>query len=437
MLGGYSQGAQVVGETYVEKLSDSLRGRIACQALFGDPKLWLPEGDGLVPPRCIGLGGTSSWRFDVPDCGVGRGSLDSRIPYLPEGFISTTGLSCATHDFVCGSSSLPWDAEGHGTYANEGSSIDKAAVEIAKRLKPLLNADGINDTVTMPGAGTAGLDVVFLIDSTGSMGWQIESAKAFAADMADSIKASRGRVALIEYKDAGDVFTARILSGLQEDTTEFNTQLATVYASGGGDTPEAALHALMTTLNGLEWRNGATKAAVLLTDAGYHDPDRVDGSTLVGVAQRALEIDPVNVYPVVPSYMTGFYEPLAQATTGQVIVNEGDTKAALTTALTRLQARPVALLAHPAYWAPVGQEITFDASTSYSPGSTIVKYDWDFNGDGTYEETGTTPVSRRAYAAAADVFMQVLMTDANGLVSNASAAVHIGSGPATDSRRHP
>lgn len=429
VMGGFSQGAQVAGEAYNLKLSDDVKKHVVYQALFGDPRLWLPEGDGLVPPACLGLPQRSEWRFDVPDCGVGRGSLGARVPYLPAGFTSSTGLSCATHDFVCGSSPYPWDTAGHGTYDDPGHSIDRAAVEIAKRLKPLFPAGTVDDTVTLPGAGTSGLDVVFLIDTTGSMYGRIEATKAFAADMADTIKANRGRVALVEYKDAGDSVTAQILSGFQEDTTEFSTKLSTLSADGGGDRPEAALHALMTAFNGLTWRDGATKAAVVLTDADYHDPDLVDGSTLASVAKRALEIDPVNVYPVVPSYFSSFYTALAQATTGQVIVDGGDTKAALTTALTRLQERPVALLEHPEYWGPTGQEFTFDASASYSPHSSIAKYDWDYNGDGTYEESTTTPVAKHTYQAKSDGVMQVRMTDAGGLVANASAAVHVGSGP--------
>ncbi len=52
------------------------------------------------------------------------------------------------------------------------------------------------------------------------------------------------------------------------------------------------MHALTTTFNGLTWRPGATKAAIVLTDADYHDPDLVDGSTSASVAKRSLEIDP-------------------------------------------------------------------------------------------------------------------------------------------------
>lgn len=437
VLGGYSQGAQTVGETYVETLPDDLRQRVIFQGLFGDPKLHLPEGEGFNPPACRGEE-YSEWRRDVPDCDTDGGSLGARDAYLPEGWTSTTGLWCADDDFVCGSAKNPLTTSGHEDYEAAGGDIDAAAREIAERLAAQFpdKADEIDKNIIEAGTGTTGLDVVFLIDSTGSMGWQIEDAKRFAANMATTIQEHRGRVALVEYKDAGDAVTARILSGFNEDTTEFNQQLATIYPYGGGDFPEAVLHALMTAFNGLEWRNGATKAAIVLTDATYHDPDRVDGSTLEAVAKRALEIDPVNVYPVVPAHYGSFYTQLAEATTGEVIVNSGDTEAALTRALTKINTRPVALIKHPHYYAQPGQSIRFDVSDSYSPASEIVSYEWDYNGDGVFEESSTTPVAVRTYSEVFDGVMQVRMTDATGTASNISAFVEVG-GAGPDAGRLP
>lgn len=427
VLGGYSQGAQTVGEAYVETLSEDLRGRVIFQGLFGDPKLHLPEGEGISPPACRGEE-TSEWRRTVPNCHTDDGSLGARNAYLPAGWTSTTGLWCANDDFVCGSSKNALNNGGHMNYEAEGGDIAAAALEIAQRLQTVFpdKATEIDTAINDSGSGTTGLDVVFLIDSTGSMGWMIQDAKRFAASMAATINGARGRVALVEYKDAGDAVTARILSGFSEDTTHFNEQLATITPYGGGDFPEAVLHALMTAFDGLEWRNGATKAAIVLTDATYHDPDRVDGSTLEAVAKRALEIDPVNVYPIVPAHYGSFYTALAESTTGEVIVNSGDTEAALTKALTKINTRPVALIKHPHYYAQPGQSIRFDVSASYSPSSEIVSYEWDYNGDGVFEESSDSPVAVRTYPEVFDGVMQVRMTDANGTASNISAFVHVG-----------
>lgn len=184
VLGGYSQGAQVVGQT-LEKLASERPGstdRIDFSALFGDPKLYLPEGEGIWPAACRGES-YSTWRRIVPDCDTDNGSLGARKPYLPTAASDKVGLWCADDDFVCGSDKRAWVTSGHGTYAAAGGSIDDAVLEIARRLKntvPASSSGGINIEIGIIGAGTAGLDVAFVIDTTGSMGPYIEQAKAFA-----------------------------------------------------------------------------------------------------------------------------------------------------------------------------------------------------------------------------------------------------------------
>lgn len=429
VLGGFSQGAQVIGQT-VTRIADerpAMLDRIDFAAMFGDPQLHLPEGEGIFAPACRGEE-FSTWRRTVPDCQTDNGSLGARRPYLPPVMTSKSGLWCYDDDFVCGSDKNPLETAGH-TYFDEGGAVDDAAREIAERLRTTLSAEkapSIDISLLTFNTGTTGLDVAFVIDTTGSMGGRIEQAKLFANAAAASIKEQRGRVALIAYKDAGDVYTAQVFSGLQGELTDFQTKLSGLFPSGGGDTPEAVLHALTTTLNGLDWRPGATKAAVLLTDAGFHHPDRVDGSTIASVAARALEIDPVNVYPVVPSFLATTYQPLAEATTGQVIVDSGNSAAALTTALTKIRNRPVVLLPLVHYYGQPGESFTFDASRSYVTGSTISSFQWDFEGDGTFELTTTTPRATHTYATAFDGVMQVRANAADGGVANASAFVHVG-----------
>jgi PKD repeat protein len=40
-----------------------------------------------------------------------------------------------------------------------------------------------------------------------------------------------------------------------------------------------------------------------------------------------------------------------------------------------------------------GEPVTFDASASQSGNGAITQYEWDWNGDGTFDETVTTPIS--------------------------------------------
>lgn len=431
---GFSQGAQVVGQAYSAWGSDpaanNIRSMVAFNALFGDPKLYLPEGEGLdfwkfEPPACRGED-HSPWRRVIAECTVDDGSLGARKPYLPAGWEQRTGLWCALDDFVCGASENPTSTENH-TYYEEGGDIDAGAREAAERLRDLLPekvADKIDVGWNIIGTGTTGLDVMFVLDSTGSMSDQLEAAKEYASQMGDVITALRGRVALVEYRDAGDEFTSRLLTPLTDDLEQFRAALAPIRADGGGDTPEALLSALMTGFNGLEWRPGATKAAVVLTDADYHDPDLVTGVTTAEVAARALEIDPVNVYPVTSSYSPQL-EALAEATSGRVIRDDGDTVAALEEALTTIEQRPVVLLALSEYVSRPGVPVTFDASASYATQGYVVSYEWDFDGDGAFESTTTVPTVQHVYDDVFEGQMQVRVTDSEGGFANHSVPVRI------------
>jgi len=136
-ISGVSQGAQVIGEAYRE-LPDNLRERVIFNALFGDPKLYLPEGQpeltaaGITYPR-YERGERSEWRRGVPDPSTFVGSLGARIPYLPEGWTHTTGLWCNDNDFVCGSDLNPLVDSGHHQYDVEDGPIDQAVREALDR----------------------------------------------------------------------------------------------------------------------------------------------------------------------------------------------------------------------------------------------------------------------------------------------------------------
>jgi PKD repeat protein len=76
--------------------------------------------------------------------------------------------------------------------------------------------------------------------------------------------------------------------------------------------------------------------------------------------------------------------------------------------------------------AQLGQTVTFDGSASSSPNGAIAKYEWDLDGNGTYEtDTGTTPTATKAYSAAATVNVKLRVTDATGATATVTNPVTI------------
>ena len=87
VLGGYSQGAMVVSKA----LSGLNASRLIYAATFGDPKIYLPEGQGALPAACRGEN-LSDYRMYVPDCYAYKGMLGAYIPYEPEALAGKVGV---------------------------------------------------------------------------------------------------------------------------------------------------------------------------------------------------------------------------------------------------------------------------------------------------------------------------------------------------------
>ncbi len=121
----------------------------------------------------------------------------------------------------------------------------------------------------------AKVDVVFVFDITGSMGDEIEGMVEKSKDFADEISSAGFdyRLSLVTFRDE----VVRGDYGFTTDVSEFKRWLSSLRASGGGDTPEAALDALMYAMR-LPFRRDAQKILILITDAPYHHRD--DGSGL-------------------------------------------------------------------------------------------------------------------------------------------------------------
>lgn len=436
VVGGYSQGAQVIGDA-LPHLYKGEPEKIAYVALFGDPKLDLPEGADMAK-ACTGKTEDSPWRRGDAPCTIREGILEGRDPYLPDNFRQKTGSWCSYLDAICTNEHLAYDEPMHSSYAAKGGAVDQAAKEAAEAVAKIADISDLLIKEYDLGFGTTGFDVAIAIDVTASMGHVIAQARRYSTQMAEFVVEAGGRVAVVDFRDEGDVLAqgenaARVRTDFTTDIAHLKYIFAGEYPEGGGDPPEAALSALMTSFNKLSWKRGAVKSVILITDDRYHDPDVATGYTLADITKRALEIDPVNVFPVVPDHLASYYESLASQTSGKVVPYDFDRVEsyglAFKEAVELIPYKPVVLLKNAEYFAKPGDVLGFDVSRSYDPDSTITKYEWDFNADGVIDKTTDTPTTTYVYDSEYDGLAEVRVHSADGGLANGSIIMHIKNNP--------
>jgi Mg-chelatase subunit ChlD len=112
------------------------------------------------------------------------------------------------------------------------------------------------------------MDVVFLVDTTGSMGDEIAVVKKSLVDMIAEIEGGTPRpdvrFGLVIFRDRGDEFVTRLFE-LTDDTDAVIKEVKAIEASGGGDEPESVNEALHVTINNMNWdRNATTEKTIFL-----------------------------------------------------------------------------------------------------------------------------------------------------------------------------
>ncbi len=137
------------------------------------------------------------------------------------------------------------------------------------------------------------LDVVFVLDTTGSMSGLIEGAKqkiwSIASRLASGTPAPRIRVGLVAYRDRGDEYVTKRFE-LSEDLDAVYANLQGFSAGGGGDGPEHVGQALGEAVSLMQWSQDAKTARMifLVGDAPAHD-DYKDGWNTRVWAKNAIQ----------------------------------------------------------------------------------------------------------------------------------------------------
>lgn len=174
---------------------------------------------------------------------------------------------------------------------------------------------------TMASPAEASLDVVFVLDVTGSMSGELREAKTRVGELAAALREARGqslRFGVVAFRDRKDSFLTKTspLSGDIEVTERF---LAGLAAGGGGDSPEDVLAALSVAIRDMDWSPEAERRVFLVGDAPPHldYPDGPRPETLIAEARaERIVVDALGCRSL-SSAGKAFFRNFAYATEGR------------------------------------------------------------------------------------------------------------------------
>ena len=145
------------------------------------------------------------------------------------------------------------------------------------------------------------IEVVFVLDTTGSMGGLIQAAKdniwSIATSMASAQPTPEIRMGLVAYRDRGDAYVTRVVD-LSSDLDSMYATLVDFQAQGGGDGPESVNQAIFDAVHSISWSQdpGSYKVIFLVGDAPPH-MDYADEvqypQTLAAAASKGIVVNTI------------------------------------------------------------------------------------------------------------------------------------------------
>lgn len=208
------------------------------------------------------------------------------------------------------------------------------------------NSDAYSDEILSYVAkqGIGEIDLVFLVDETGSMGAYIEEVKRRLLEIIESIRVAplcrSLRLGLVSYRDhppQDRSFASRVVP-LTDDISAIKKGVQRMEASGGGDGPESVTDGLYDIVR-LGWRTNAARVVVWVGDApphgvepegdgfpqgcpcGHHWYAQAENAREMGIVIHAVGCLPTlreyrgaeDVFKTVASTSRGLYLPLSEA----------------------------------------------------------------------------------------------------------------------------
>lgn len=190
------------------------------------------------------------------------------------------------------------------------------------------------------------LDLVFLIDTTGSMGDDINSVKSSATKIVEALdsKDCDYRVSVADYRDypmypygqPGLDYLYKLDLPFSNDKNTIINSINSLSLGYGADWQESVYSALVNAIkdsnkdlsnqDNYGWRKGVTKCIILIGDAPPHIPEPWSGGqSLDDVAYWSEHVDPVAVYSIRVGYDSSTYtefSEISERTGGKVYTSD-------------------------------------------------------------------------------------------------------------------
>jgi len=120
----------------------------------------------------------------------------------------------------------------------------------------------------------------------------------------------------------------------------------------------------------------------------------------------------------------------AQTLTAKLRVTDNRGATDETTRSLRVNAAPSASFTASPNPAQAGQFVSFDGASSRDPDGFIVKYEWDLDGNGSFEtDSGTTSFTARSYPSSGAVTVKLRVTDGTGASGETTRSLQIDPSP--------
>lgn len=414
ILGGYSQGAHVVGDA-LPRLTAAEREKIAYVALYGDPKMNTKDDTSLWKKGPWVRGSTSIFA---------NGSLGARVTYMPEDMRYKVGSWCDVLDAICASRTVLSNPIGIAladkfiarTHSNtyQDKWIPQSMNEVAGKLDSSLASGTFSTQVLYRKNGTRPYtDIVLVLDTAGSNDKGIAALRANSAKIANAlIKDKNTQVAIVRYSNQtpGLFGSTPTLAWLAQYETNQAWQLERYLAGIGTDDPRGAgaytplysgLNVANTTMKRMA-RPGAQKQYIVYTNkipggafatGAYVHPKTIPAAE---VLRTMYLLDPVVMNAiVVPDNVSGSADALSWMTQLATSTNGSAVKATDATlgdvfasTADSFDTSPVVVIGEPEY---DGFTVYLSGGESYDPNGYIQTYRWDCTDDGIYEIEDVQP----------------------------------------------